>query len=139
MPLTIVHFLFFCRCVAGMAEKLREAAARGDVARVARLLDEDIKPLPDEVSFLFFSNLIFSSLVHNLLSRLRVFFCRHRISFYGIFFLLGFLRIDHELFLNILGENQAGMINQILRRTTSFFALEESKVTFFCLFHCWRI
>ncbi|XP_043517369.1 myotrophin-like, partial [Frieseomelitta varia] len=35
-------------CVAGMAEKLREAAARGDVARVARLLDEDIKPLPDE-------------------------------------------------------------------------------------------
>ncbi|XP_076394424.1 ankyrin repeat domain containing protein 6 diego isoform X1 [Megachile rotundata] len=31
-----------------MAEKLREAAARGDVARVARLLDEDIKPLPDE-------------------------------------------------------------------------------------------
>ena len=33
-----------------MAEKLREAAARGDVARVARLLDEDIKPLPDEVS-----------------------------------------------------------------------------------------
>lgn len=75
MPLTIVHFLFFCRCVAGMAEKLREAAARGDVARVARLLDEDIKPLPDEVSFLFFSNLIFSSLVHNLLSRLRVFFC----------------------------------------------------------------
>lgn len=49
----IVHFLFFCRCVAGMAEKLREAAARGDVARVARLLDEDIKPLPDEVSSLF--------------------------------------------------------------------------------------
>lgn len=35
-----------------MAEKLREAAARGDVARVARLLDEDIKPLPDEVSLL---------------------------------------------------------------------------------------
>ncbi|XP_014481855.1 PREDICTED: ankyrin repeat domain-containing protein 6 [Dinoponera quadriceps] len=31
-----------------MAEKLREAAARGDVARVTRLLDEDIKPLPDE-------------------------------------------------------------------------------------------
>lgn len=53
IPLMIVHFLFFCRCVAGMAEKLREAAARGDVARVARLLDEDIKPLPDEVSFLF--------------------------------------------------------------------------------------
>lgn len=45
-----LRFLFFCRCVAGMAEKLREAAARGDVARVARLLDEDIKPLPDEVS-----------------------------------------------------------------------------------------
>ncbi|KOX72868.1 hypothetical protein WN51_01885 [Melipona quadrifasciata] len=38
------------KCVAGMAEKLREAAARGDVARVARLLDEDIKPLPDEVT-----------------------------------------------------------------------------------------
>lgn len=35
-----------------MAEKLREAAARGDVARVARLLDEDIKPLSDEVSLL---------------------------------------------------------------------------------------
>ena len=34
--------------MAGMAEKLREAAARGDAARVARLLDEDIKPLPDE-------------------------------------------------------------------------------------------
>lgn len=32
-----------------MAEKLREAAARGDVARVTRLLDEDVKPLPDEV------------------------------------------------------------------------------------------
>ncbi|XP_076660567.1 ankyrin repeat domain containing protein 6 diego isoform X2 [Halictus rubicundus] len=31
-----------------MAEKLCEAAARGDAARVARLLDEDIKPLPDE-------------------------------------------------------------------------------------------
>ncbi|KAG7208504.1 hypothetical protein KM043_014727 [Ampulex compressa] len=34
--------------MAGMAEKLREAAARGDNARVARLLDEDVKPLPDE-------------------------------------------------------------------------------------------
>lgn len=32
-----------------MAEKLREAAARGDVARVTRLLDENVKPLPDEV------------------------------------------------------------------------------------------
>lgn len=54
-----VHFLFFYRCVAGMAEKLREAAARGDVARVARLLDEDIKPLPDEVSpFPFYMHLI---------------------------------------------------------------------------------
>ncbi|XP_076163228.1 ankyrin repeat domain containing protein 6 diego isoform X1 [Ptiloglossa arizonensis] len=31
-----------------MAEKLREAAARGDAGRVSRLLDEDIKPLPDE-------------------------------------------------------------------------------------------
>lgn len=32
-----------------MAEKLREAASRGDVVRVTRLLDEDVKILPDEV------------------------------------------------------------------------------------------
>jgi hypothetical protein len=32
-----------------MAEKLCEAAARGDVARVTRLLGENVKPLPDEV------------------------------------------------------------------------------------------
>ncbi|XP_072763302.1 uncharacterized protein Dgo isoform X1 [Anoplolepis gracilipes] len=31
-----------------MAEKLREAAARGDVARVTRLLDDNVKPSPDE-------------------------------------------------------------------------------------------
>lgn len=35
-----------------MAEKLREAAAHGDVDRVARLLNENVKPLPDEVWFL---------------------------------------------------------------------------------------
>lgn len=34
-----------------MAEKLREAAAHGDVDRVARLLNENVKPLPDEVCF----------------------------------------------------------------------------------------
>lgn len=42
-------YCFCCRCATGMAEKLREAAARGDVARVTRLLDENVKPLPDEV------------------------------------------------------------------------------------------
>ncbi|XP_020290834.1 ankyrin repeat domain-containing protein 6 isoform X2 [Pseudomyrmex gracilis] len=31
-----------------MAEKLREAAACGDVARLTRLLDANVKPLPDE-------------------------------------------------------------------------------------------
>lgn len=74
-PLMIVHFLFFCRCVAGMAEKLREAAARGDVARVARLLDEDIKPLPDEVSFLF-------SLLFNIFLRLSTIFYLESFSRY---------------------------------------------------------
>lgn len=39
------------RCAIGMAEKLREAAAHGDVDRVARLLNENVKPLPDEVRF----------------------------------------------------------------------------------------
>jgi len=39
------------RCAIGMAEKLREAAAHGDVDRVARLLNENVKPLPDEVCF----------------------------------------------------------------------------------------
>jgi len=37
------------RCAIGMAEKLREAAAHGDVDRVACLLNENVKPLPDEV------------------------------------------------------------------------------------------
>jgi len=37
-----------------MAEKLREAAARGDVARVTRLLDDNVKPLPDEVGLFNF-------------------------------------------------------------------------------------
>lgn len=37
------------RCAIGMAEKLREAAAHGDVDRVAQLLNENVKPLPDEV------------------------------------------------------------------------------------------
>ncbi|XP_067216394.1 ankyrin repeat domain-containing protein 6 isoform X2 [Linepithema humile] len=41
-------YCFCYRCAIGMAEKLREATARGDVARVTRLLDENIKPLPDE-------------------------------------------------------------------------------------------
>ncbi|KYM93112.1 hypothetical protein ALC53_00345 [Atta colombica] len=36
------------RCAIGMAEKLREAAAHGDVDRVACLLNENVKPLPDE-------------------------------------------------------------------------------------------
>nr|KAF7438229.1 hypothetical protein H0235_000620 [Vespula pensylvanica] len=31
-----------------MAEKLREACVRGEAERVARLLDEGIKPQPDE-------------------------------------------------------------------------------------------
>ncbi|XP_048507375.1 uncharacterized protein LOC105688466 isoform X3 [Athalia rosae] len=35
-------------CVAGMAEKVREASLRGDVPRLARLLDDAVKPLPDE-------------------------------------------------------------------------------------------
>lgn len=34
-----------------MAEKVREASARGDATRLARLLDDGVKPLPDEVSF----------------------------------------------------------------------------------------
>ena len=33
-----------------MAEKVREASARGDATRLARLLDDGAKPLPDEVS-----------------------------------------------------------------------------------------
>lgn len=35
-----------------MAEKVREAAARGETARLARLLGDGVKPLPDEVSWL---------------------------------------------------------------------------------------
>ncbi|XP_046745563.1 ankyrin repeat domain-containing protein 6 isoform X2 [Diprion similis] len=35
-------------CVAGMAEKVREASVRGDAQRLARLLDDAVKPLPDE-------------------------------------------------------------------------------------------
>ncbi|XP_044594129.1 ankyrin repeat domain-containing protein 6 isoform X2 [Cotesia glomerata] len=31
-----------------MAEKIREAAARGEISRLTRLLDDGIKPLPDE-------------------------------------------------------------------------------------------
>lgn len=51
-------YCFCYRCAIGMAEKLREAAARGDIARVTRLLDENIKPLPDEVRFFNFNNYI---------------------------------------------------------------------------------
>lgn len=47
--LYVIIYRFCYRCATGMAEKLREAAARGDVARVKRLLDENVKPLPDEV------------------------------------------------------------------------------------------
>ncbi|KAK0088716.1 hypothetical protein PV325_010984 [Microctonus aethiopoides] len=35
-------------CVLGMAEKVREACARGETGRLTRLLDDDVKPLPDE-------------------------------------------------------------------------------------------
>lgn len=34
-----------------MAEKVREASVRGDAPRLARLLDDAVKPLPDEVSY----------------------------------------------------------------------------------------
>ncbi|XP_043274602.1 ankyrin repeat domain-containing protein 6 isoform X2 [Venturia canescens] len=36
------------RCVTGMAEKVREASARGDATRLSRLLDDGSKALPDE-------------------------------------------------------------------------------------------
>lgn len=57
-----------------MAEKLREAAARGDAARVARLLDEDIKPLPDEVSPfpLYCFRFVHETLVARLLQHVNV-------------------------------------------------------------------
>ena len=53
------------RCAIGMAEKLREAAAHGDVDRVACLLNENVKPLPDEV-WLFTSQIfqVFSQYTH---------------------------------------------------------------------------
>lgn len=50
------------RCAIGMAEKLREAAAHGDVDRVARLLNENVKPLPDEVCS--FNSQILSQFIH---------------------------------------------------------------------------
>lgn len=51
------YFVFFLfRCIVGMAEKVREAAARGETAKLERLLNDDNKPLPDEVSKLFLSH-----------------------------------------------------------------------------------
>ncbi|XP_063974684.1 ankyrin repeat domain-containing protein 6 isoform X2 [Diachasmimorpha longicaudata] len=40
--------IFSQQCVIGMAEKVRQAAARGEIALLARLLSDGIKPLPDE-------------------------------------------------------------------------------------------
>lgn len=41
-----------------MAEKVREACAHGETARLTRLLDDDVKPLPDEVTKLIKNNFI---------------------------------------------------------------------------------
>lgn len=38
-----------------MAEKIREASARGEITRLTRLLDDGIKPLPDEVNKFIFN------------------------------------------------------------------------------------
>ncbi|XP_012278218.1 ankyrin repeat domain-containing protein 6 isoform X2 [Orussus abietinus] len=50
LPLDFCGNMGHCNktCVAGMAEKVRDAASRGDAARLERLLDDGVKPLPDE-------------------------------------------------------------------------------------------